>query len=226
MNTPGKRYISCSVSVSVINHPCIWHWLRLPGRGWCRVTRTTSEKPKSKYLLNQTADVPNFSLTCPKFIVEYLMFSEIFWWSCSWPSCASIWGWLWMVKTIWSNDQVRPGPEHGDNQHHPQKQQIQQCTQHCSHVQSHYQFTLSQNITTSCCCSTTSLDRTLPTYCLAEWRPRPPSMEPCEGVDGIVGPSYGPSLRGRQDSNFLGTRVPILLWVSVVGIYTVIGVRC
>ena len=36
-------------------------------------------------------------------------------------------------------------------------------------------------------------------------------MEPCEGVDGIVGPSYGPSLRGRQDSNFLGTRVPILL---------------
>ena len=116
-----------------------------------------------------------------------------------------------MVKTIWSNDQVRPGPEHGDNQHHSQKQQIQQCTQHCSHVQSHYQFTLSQNITTSCYCSTTSLDRTLPTYCLAEWRPRPPSMEPCEGVDGIVGPSYGPSLRGRQDSNFLGTRVPILL---------------
>ena len=27
--------------------------------------------------------------------------------------------------------------------------------------------------------STTSLDRTLPTYCLAEWRPRPPSMELC-----------------------------------------------
>ena len=121
-----------------------------------------------------------------------------------------------MVKTIWSNDQVRPGPEHGDNQHHSQNQQIQQCTQHCSHVQSHYQFTLSQNITTSCYCSTTSLDRTLPTYCLAEWRPRPPSMEPCEGVDGIVGPSYGPSLRGRQDSNFLGTRVPILLWVQAV----------
>ena len=118
-----------------------------------------------------------------------------------------------MVKTIWSNDQVRPGPEHGDNQHHSQKQQIQQCTQHCSHVQSHYQFTLSQNITTSCYCSTTSLDRTLPTYCLAEWRPRPPSMEPCEGVDGIVGPSYGPSLRGRQDSNFLGSRVPILLCI-------------
>ena len=84
-----------------------------------------------------------------------------------------------MVKTIWSNDQVRPGPEHGDNQHHSQNQQIQQCTQHCSHVQSHYQFTLSQNITTSCYCSTTSLDRTLPTYCLAEWRPRPPSMELC-----------------------------------------------
>ena len=41
--------------------------------------------------------------------------------------------------------------------------------------------------------------------------PATPSMEPCEGVDGIVGPSYGPSLRGRQDSNFLGTRVPILL---------------
>ena len=121
-----------------------------------------------------------------------------------------------MVKTIWSNDQVRPGPEHGDNQHHSQKQQIQQCTQHCSHVQSHYQFTLSQNITTSCYCSTTSLDRTLPTYCLAEWRPRPPSMEPCEGVDGIMGPSYGPSLRGRQDSNFLGTRVPILLWLIVL----------
>ena len=37
-------------------------------------------------------------------------------------------------------------------------------------------------------------------------------MEPCEGVDGIMGPSYGPSLRGRQDSNFLGTGVPILLW--------------
>ena len=84
-----------------------------------------------------------------------------------------------MVKTIWSNDQVRPGPEHGDNQHHSQNQQIQQCTQHCSHVQSHYQFTLSQNITTSCYCSTTSLDRTLPTYCLAEWRPRPPSMKLC-----------------------------------------------
>ena len=33
---------------------------------------------------------------------------------------------------------MRPGPEHGDNQHHSQKQQIQQCTQHCSHVQSHY----------------------------------------------------------------------------------------
>ena len=30
------------------SHPCIWHWLRLPGRGWCRVTRTTSEKPKNQ----------------------------------------------------------------------------------------------------------------------------------------------------------------------------------
>ena len=39
-------------------------------------------------------------------------------------------------------------------------------------------------------------------------------MEPCEGVDGIVGPSYGPSLRGRQDSNFLGSRVPILLCID------------
>ena len=31
-------------------------------------------------------------------------------------------------------------------------------------------------------------------------------------VDGTLGPSYGPSLRGRQDSNFLGSGVPILLW--------------
>merc|ERR1712155_45317 len=117
-------------------------------------------------------------------------------------------------------DQVRPGPEHGDNQHHSQNQQIQQCTQHCSHVQSHYQFTLSQNITTSCYCSTTSLDRTLPTIVWLSDGPAPPSMEPCEGVDGIVGPSYRPSLRGRQDSNFLGIRVPILLWCECLCLFT------
>ena len=31
-----------------------------------------------------------------------------------WSSCVSLWGCHWMVKTIWPNDQARPGPGHGD----------------------------------------------------------------------------------------------------------------
>ena len=34
-------------------------------------------------------------------------------------------------------------------------------------------------------------------------------------VDGVMGPSYGPSLRGRQDSKYFGTGLPIIPW-SVV----------
>ena len=40
---------------------------------------------------------------------------------------------------------------------------------------------------------------------------RPPVDGALCSVDGTLGPSYGPSLRGRQDSNFLGSGVPILL---------------
>ena len=50
-------------------------------------------------------------------------------------------------------------------------------------------------------------------YVLSGWVTAPPPVDGALcSVDGTLGPSYGPSLRGRQDSNFLGTRVPILLW--------------
>ena len=31
-------------------------------------------------------------------------------------------------------------------------------------------------------------------------------------VDGVMGPTYGPSLRGRQDSKLFGTGLPIIPW--------------
>ena len=139
-----------------INNQSSLYWLRLPEAG-----AGSPEQPQTNLNIFWTRlqMFLIFSLTLPEFIVEYLIFSYILSWSWSWPSCGSLWGSLWIVKTIWSNDQARPGLGHGDNHHHSQKQQNQQCIQHCSHVQSHYQSTLSQ-IITNCYCSTTSLDRT------------------------------------------------------------------
>ena len=34
-------------------------------------------------------------------------------------------------------------------------------------------------------------------------------------VDGVMGPSYGPSLRGRQDSKLFGTGLPIIPWAEL-----------
>ena len=110
-------------------------------------------------------------------------------------------------NAIWSNDHARPEPSPFTEATEP--------TVH-SAISALLSFSISLPIysvtnNASFYRSTTSLDRTLPTYCLAEWRPRPPVDGALCSVDGTLGPSYGPSLRGRQDSNFLGTRVPILL---------------
>ncbi len=70
----------------------------------------------------------------------------------------------------------------GQNHHHSQKPQNQQCTQqsqHCSHFQSHYQFTLSQIIIQAATVQQlTSTELCLRIVWLSDG-PAPPSMELC-----------------------------------------------
>ena len=78
-------------------------------------------------------------------------------------------------NAIWSNDHARPEPSPFTEATEP--------TVH-SAISALLSFSISLPIysvtnNASFYRSTTSLDRTLPTYCLAEWRPRPPSMELC-----------------------------------------------
>ena len=63
------------------------------------------------------------------------------------------------------------------------------------------------------------------TAVLSNCRPTNQSASPCQPtndrpgqqcrVDGVMGPSYGPSLRGRQDSKFFGTGLPIIPWMAL-----------
>ena len=43
----------------------------------------------------------------------------------------------------------------------------------------------------------------------------PPYWPALCSVDGVMGQSYGPSLRGRQDSKLFGTVLPIIPWSLV-----------
>ena len=43
----------------------------------------------------------------------------------------------------------------------------------------------------------------------------PPYWPALCSVDGVMGPSYGPSLRGRQDSKSFGTGLPIIPWFLI-----------
>ena len=120
-----------------------------------------------------------------------------------------------MQFDLMTTDQARPGPGHGDNHHHSQKQQNQQCIQHCSHVHFHYQSTLSQIMLLLF----NNFRRQNSAYVLSGWvTGRAPVDGALCSVDGIMGTSYGPSLRGRQDSKLFVIFFPTLPWLHVMAL--------